>query len=391
MSETVNQLENQEEQQSSIGFSKYLQDLLKHKKLFYKVLGIAFVVACVIALSLPNYYKCTVTLSPELTRSRSSGGLAALASSFGVSLNGGAAGTEALFPTLYPDLMNSTEFMTGLFNISVTIEGDKEVGEPDRTMTYYEYLTKEQKRTWWSAAIRGTMKWIVSLFREPMPESDKVDPFRLTKKQTDVIGVINKKIVCDIDEKTMVISIDVTDQDPLICATLADSVKVRLQQAITDYRTRKARVDLEYNKKLYAEAQARYEKVSKAYVRFADSNQKVFLQSIRQKRSDLEDELSLQRSICQQLAGQVQQAEMKVQEETPAFTTIQNATVPVEKAGPGRAKIVLVFLFIALLATAAWCFHREGDLKYILGSSHSGKTKQTRRSDSDSLQCGFKS
>ena len=367
MNETVNQLENQEEQQSSIGFSKLFQDLLKHKKLFYKVLGITFVVACVIALSLPNYYKCTVTLSPELTRSRSSGGLAALASSFGVNLNGGAAGTEALFPTLYPDLMNSTEFMAGLFNISVTIEGDKEAGEPNRTMTYYEYLTTEQKKTWWSAAIGGAIRWISSLIMEPVPESDKVDPFRLTKKQTDVIGVINKKIVCDIDEKTMVISIEVTDQNPLICATMADSVKMRLQQTITDYRTSKARIDLEYNKKLLAEAQACYEQVSKAYVRYADSNQKAFLQSVRQKRSELEDELSLQRSVCQQLATQVRQAEMKVQEDTPAFTTVQNATVPVLKAGPSRAKIVLAFLFLAFFATVVWCFHKEGDLKPLLG------------------------
>lgn len=367
MSETYDQLENLEELESSIGFSKLFQDLLKHKKLFYKILGITFVVACVITLSLPNYYKCTVTLSPELSRSRSSGGLAALASSFGVNLNGGASGTEALFPTLYPDLMNSTEFMTGLFNISVTIEGDKEAGEPNRTMTYYKYLTTEQKRTWWNAAIGGAIRWMISLFKEPMPESDKVDPFRLTKKQTDVIGVISKKIVCDIDQKTMVISIDVTDQDPLICAMVADSVKVRLQQAITDYRTRKARVDLEYNKKVYTEAQARYKKVSEAYVRFADSNQKAFLQSVRLRRSDLEDELSLLRSVCQQLAGQVQQAEMKVQDETPAFTTIQNATVPVEKAGPGRAKIVFAFLFLVFLATSVWCFHKEGDLKPLFG------------------------
>ena len=250
MSETLNQLENMEEQESSIDFGKLFQDLLKHKKLFYKVLGWTFVIGCIITLSLPNYYKCTVTLSPELSRSRSSGGLAALASSFGVTLTGGAAGTEALFPTLYPDLMNSTEFKTGLFTIPVTIEGNEEEGEPDRTMTYYEYLTKEQKRTWWSAAIGGVKKWIISLFMEPVPESDTINPFRLTQIQAAVIEVINQKIVCEIDQKNMLISIDVTDQNPLICATMADSVKMRLQQAITNYRTSKARVDLEYSKKL---------------------------------------------------------------------------------------------------------------------------------------------
>ena len=364
MNETLNQLDSMEAQESSIDFGKLFRDLLKHKKLYFKVLAWTFIVACVYTLSLPNYYKCTVTLSPEMSGSKSTGGLASLASSFGVNLKGAMSNnTEALFPTLYPELMNSTIFKTGLFAIPVTIEGDKEAGEPDRTMTYYEYLAKEQKTTWWGAAIKG----LVSLFKEEKPLSEEVDPFRLTREQARIVKMIDKKIICDVDKKTMVISIDVTDQDPVICATMADSVKVRLQQAITDYRTSKARVDLEYNKKMFAEAKQRYDKATDAYVRFADGNQKIFLQTVRQKQSKLEDEMQLQQSIYQQLAGQVQQAEMKVQEATPAFTTLQNATVPVRKSGPARSKIVLIFLFLAFLATTAWVFYKEDDLKPLLG------------------------
>lgn len=367
MNETVNPLKNLKGQKSSIDFGKLFQDLLKHKKLFFKVLGWTFVAACVIVLSIPNYYKCTVTLSPEISGSKNTSSLASIASSFGVNL-GGVLGnsTEALFPTLYPDLMNSTEFKSGLFKIPVTIEGDKDEGEPDRSMTYYEYLKEEQKRTWWSAAIEESMKWLVSLFKEE-PESDVIDPFRLTKEQAEIVKTIDKNIICAVDKKTMVISIEVTDQDPVICATMADSVRTRLQQAITDYRTSKARVDLEYNKKMFAEAKERYDKATDAYVRFADGNQKIFLQTVRQKQSKLEDEMQFQRSIYQQLASQVQQAEMQVQEATPAFTTLQNATVPVKKAGPVRSKIVLIFLFLAFLATAVWCFYKEDDLKPLLG------------------------
>ena len=36
MNETVNQLENMEEQESSIDFGKLYQDLLKYKKVYYK-------------------------------------------------------------------------------------------------------------------------------------------------------------------------------------------------------------------------------------------------------------------------------------------------------------------------------------------------------------------
>ena len=368
MSETVNQLENMEKKKSSIDYGKLLQDLLKYKKLFYKVLGATFVAACVIALSIPSSYKCMVTLSPEMATTRSSGSLAALATSFGVNLKGALGNnTEALFPTVYPDLMNSTKFMTGLFEIPVTIEGDEEEGEPDRTMTYYEYLTTEQKKAWWSAAIGGALEWAVSLFTDSVPEPAKANPFRLTKKQARVIKALEKKIVCDVDKKTMVISIEVTDQDPVICATMADSVKVRLQKAITDYRTSKVRVDLEHNRKMLVEAKERYEKACDAYVRFADGNQKLFLQTARLKQAKLEDDMQLQRTIYQQLVTQVQQAEMRGQEATPAFTTLQNATVPVKRSSPVRKRIVLVFLFFAFVATSAWCLHKEGDLKPLLG------------------------
>lgn len=368
MSDSTNQLKNMEEKKSSIDYGKLIKVLLKYKKLFYKVLGITFVVACFVALSVPKYYRCEVTLSPEMSGSKSSGGLAALASSFGVNLKGALSNTtEALFPTLYPDLMNSTEFKTGLFNIPVTIEGDEDEGEPDRTMTYYDYLKDEQKKAWWTIAIEETIKWIVSLFVEEEPEPTTVNPFRLTKEQTKIVKLIDKKVICDVDQKTMVISIEVKDQDPLICATIADSIKMRLQKAITDYRTSKARVDLEYNKKMYAEAKVRYDKACRDFVKFTDSNQKIFLQSIRQKRTNLEDEMQLQRSIYQQLASQVQQAEMRVQEETPAFTTLQNATVPIKKSGPNRKMIVFAFLFLAFVCTSVRVLHKENELKPLLG------------------------
>ncbi|MBR5325882.1 MAG: chain-length determining protein, partial [Prevotella sp.] len=237
----------QEEQKSSLDFGKLFQDPLKHKKLYYKVLPITFIVAVILLLSVPDYYKCEVKLSPEMSGGGSKSGLASLASSFGVNIKGAlGSSTEALFPTLYPDLMNSVDFKTSLFQIPVTIEGNKEEGEADRTMSYYDYLKDEQKQPWWSAAIGGTLRWLFSLFRDEKPEVTKIDPFRLTKEQTSIAKLIDQKVVCDVDVKSMVISIEVTDQNALICATMADSVKTRLQTFITDYRTSKARVDLEY-------------------------------------------------------------------------------------------------------------------------------------------------
>lgn len=360
------------EEENSIDFGKIFQDLLKHKRLYYKVLPITFVVAAIFALSLPNYYNCTVKLSPEMTGTSSSkNSLLSLASSFGVNLGtaSGGMGTEALFPTLYPDLINSTDFKTSLFHVPVTIEGDKEEGEKDRTMTYYTYLKDEQKSPWWSAAISGTIKFIVGLFKDKEEGEEKLDPFRLTKEQAKIVKAIDKKVVCDVDKKTMVITIDVTDQNPVICATMADTVKTRLQNFITAYRTSKARVDLEYNKKIYKETKARYEKARQKYAEFMDANQDIILQTVRQKQTDLENEMQLQYNAYQQVAAQMLAAEAKVQQETPAFTTLQSATVPVKKEGPKRAQMCIIFLFLAFLGTTAFILYKEDDLKPLLGLS----------------------
>ena len=354
-----------EEEESSIDFKKIFNDIVKHRMLYAKVLPIAFVLAAVYALAQPNYYNCTVKLSPEMSGSKSTSGLASLASSFGVNLGTGGAGTEALFPTLYPDLMNSVDFKTSLFHVPVTIEGDKEKGEKDRTMSYYDYLSKEQKAPWWSQGIKA----IMSMFNgQSSMVNEKVNKFRLTREQAQIVKVIDKNVVCDVDKKTMVITINVTDQDPVIAATMADTVKTRLQKFITDYRTSKVRVDLEYNKKIYSETKARYEKARQLYAEFMDHNRDIILQTVRQKQTDLENEMQLQYNAYQQVAAQLLSAEAKVQEETPAFTTLQSATVPVMKAGPKRAQMCLIFVFLAFLGTTGWIIYKEDDWKQFFGA-----------------------
>ena len=349
---------------SSIDFMKIFKDLLKYKKLYLKVLGVAAVVAVIYTLSLPNYYKVTVKLSPELNSRRSSNSLSSMASMFGINLSGAAGNTtEALFPTLYPDLMNSVTFHSSLF--SIKIHRDKD----DKMMTYYDYLLNEQKSPWWSQAIGATKGAIFSLFtsEKKKQEETEVNPFRLTKKQTAIVKSMKKRIVCDVDKKTMVITIDVVDQDPLIAATMADSVQQHLQDFITDYRTKKARVDLEFSKKAYAKAQKRYEEARRRYANYADANMRIFLESYRTEQMRLNQELQIQQQVYTQASAQLQQAEMDVQKETPAFTVLEPATVPIRKAGPARAKMCLIFLFLAFLGTTAYALYKEDDLKPLLG------------------------
>ncbi len=352
-----NQKNPQVNKTQSIDFGAIWQAIKSNRKLYYIVLPIAFVVAMVIARSIPPYYKCEVMLAPEAGGGGSSmGQLASLASSFGVSLGGGGnAGGDAITPSLYPDMMKSTDFKTSLFPIKVHGKNDK------TSITYYDYLKNEWKEPWWK-----------DFFGLMAPEKIKdtlVNNFELTGEQARIAGMINKNVLCKIDKKTNLISISVTTQDPYIAALLADSVKARLQDFLTDYRTKKSRHDLEYAEMLQSQAKKDYEHARQKYVEFVDANQDVVLESIRQKQTDLENDLQLQYNNYNTLSAQVLAYKAKVQEATPAFTTLQRATVPLGPAGPNRNQILFVCLFLAALFTTIWILYKEHQLKPLLGLS----------------------
>ncbi len=350
-----------EQEESSVDYGQIFTTLIKRKRLYYKVLSITFVGACIFTLGLRNYYTCEVLLSPELSTTNRSTNIALL-TQLGMNMRTSMMATEALYPTVYPELMNSTDFKATLFNVPVHKK------DSTRILSYYDYLAHEQKPSWWGAAISAPFKLLGELIgTKDTIDQHKVNPFMLTKEQSRIVQAIDKKVVCDVDQKSMVISIQVTDQDPLICATIADTVQQRLQNFITDYRTKKAKVDLEYNRKLFKEAKARYDKARQLYASYSDANQDMILQSYKTKLIDLENEMQLQFNNYNAVARQLQMAEAKVQEDTPAFTLLQSATVPVKKAGPARAKMVLVFLFLAFLGTTVYILNKENQLKPLLG------------------------
>ena len=300
----------------------------------------AGVIGVILAFATPKIYKSTVILAPEESGSSFSGSISSLAAMVGMNMKIGQTG-DALYPEIYPDLMGSTGFVVGLFPVTVT---RNKTGE---TYTYFDYLDKHQKKAFYEYP-QDWIKQVKDLFttEEKVPADHKVDPKHLTKKEFDVAKNIMGKIDCSVDKKTNVITIEVEDQDPLIAATVADSLQMHLQRTITDYRTKKARIDLEYMQKLFDEAHREYAKARQKYAAFGDSYMNLKMQSYVLKGDELENEMQLKYTIYQQVVEQLQLAKAKVQERTPAFTIVQEATVPVKHSS--RPKIVTLIIWMIL-------------------------------------------
>ena len=311
----------------------------------------AGVIGVILAFATPKIYKSTVILAPEESGSSFSGSLSSLAAMVGMNMKIGQTG-DALYPEIYPDLMGSTGFVVGMFPVTVT---KNKTGE---TYTYFDYLDKHQKKAFYEYP-QDWLKQVKDLFttEEKVPADHKVNPKHLTKKEFDVAKNIMGKIDCSVDKKTNVITIEVEDQDPLIAATVADSLQMHLQRTITDYRTKKARVDLEYMQKLFDEAHREYAKARQKYAAFGDSYMNLKMQSYVLKGDELENEMQLKYTIYQQVVEQLQLAKAKVQERTPAFTIVQEATVTVKHSSQPKIVTLIIWMLLGFLLRAgmlAW-------------------------------------
>lgn len=332
-------MEYKEEKTKQIDVVAIAKTMWQNKKAYIIVLPVVAILSYLIIVCVPRTYTSTVKLAPELS-SFNPNSLTDLASSFDFDMGGPKAGGDAIFPELYPDLIESNDFVTSLFDVNVKSKDGK------INTTYYNYLSTMQKAPWWK---KHSIKSLFSSDKGTKGKQQKVNPFMLTKKQDEVAKSIGSLIKCNVDKKDYVISISVDDQDPLICATVADTVRQRLQQFITEYRTSKARTDLEYYQRLCKDAKEKYEKVRRTYGSYSDANQDVILESYKLKENDLENEMQLLYNNYTALTTQVQQAQAKLLMQTPAFTTLQNASVPLKPTGPKRMIFALGMTLLAFL------------------------------------------
>lgn len=314
------------------------------------------VLGLIIAFSIPREYDTTVKLAPEITdpKASSSGGISSLMSMAGLS-SGSMGMIDAVYPQLYPDVVSSVPFATSLFDVVVPTE-PKDDEKKGQEFTVKQYLLDETKGTWWGA-IFGLPGKLIGLLKSDDEDADpnhKLDNFRLTQEESDLVKSLTERVTASVDQKTNVITVSVRMQDPLVSAVLADTVVARLREYITDYRTNKARQDLKYAEELNEKAKKEYYKAQQTYADYLDRNQGLALHSAQTVRERLQNEASLAFNLYNQTAQQVQKCEAKVQEIKPVYQIVNPPTVPIKPSSPRKLMILIGFTFLAFVACAAW-------------------------------------
>ena len=351
--ETKQVYNNHNDEELEIDLMDLLRKVIGIRKKIYKAAGIGLIIGVIVAISIPKQYTVEVTLSPEMGNNKG-GGLSGLAASFlgsGVSMGDG---TDALNASLSADIVSSTPFLLELSNMKVPVSGSEKI-------SLSSYLDEESS-PWWSYVIGFpgmVIGGVKSLFIEDEDESIFLDKasqgtIELSKKESQKIESLKKKIVASVDKKTSMTSVTATFQDSKVAAVVADSVVKKLQEYIIDYRTSKSKEDCLYLEKLFKERQQEYYEAQRKYADYMDSHDNIILQSVRTEQERLQNDMSLAYQVYSQVASQLQVARAKVQEEKPVFAVVEPAVVPLEPSGTSRKVYVLAFIFLSVCIVIFW-------------------------------------
>ena len=315
----------------------------------------AFALGCIIAVSIPRRYTVVSKLAPELSNTAVTR-LTSLSALTGMNANL-MGSSDAVYPMVYPDILSSTPFLTELFDLKVHFTDRKE----DVDTTLFSYISDYSKVPWWISVVSAPVKaadWVSGIIKGDSEEGSvdslsTVDAFHLTKKQAAVVKSLSRNIVAEVDKKTLSVTTSVTMQDPVVAAEVSRAVNQNLKRYVTEYRTEKARHDLEYYQTLYDEAKEEYISAERKYSYFVDSHQGLVLQSSRSEQLKLQNEMNLKYQMYTSAAQQLQSGKAKVQQETPVFAEVIPPTVPQKPSKPSRKKIALAFAFLGVCCGAA--------------------------------------
>ena len=339
---------NQMPQEEEIDLVEVVRKLWKNRKLILKITVVFMVLGVLVALFSPKEYTAGCTMVPQSGDKKVCGNLSGLASMVGINL-GGASGGEVLSPTIYPKIVASIPFKKDLMVTPLKFEG---YAQP---ITLLDYYTKDEYQKF--SLGHAIVKYTVGLPGVIMSAIRGEDTTRisagkgsaiqsLSKDEKKMAEMLNKMISLNVNDKDGYVQLSASLGEPLAVAQLAERAQELLQTYITDFKIEKVKSNLTFVEQQYDAAKKRYEKMQDSLARFRDANKSFSSAVAKTQEEALTNEYNLTYSVYSELAKQMEQAKIAVNETTPILTIVEPVVVPMERSKPKRGLICVLFTFL---------------------------------------------
>ena len=310
--------------------------------ILFAVLGV------ILALVSPTKYTASAKFVPQLSEGRTNSSLGGLASLAGINLSAiMGSQPQEISPSLYPQIAESIPYRLALLEAKV---GSNET-------SFRNYILDQSSGL---AILPLLKKYTIGLpgllFNKQTDNNETLDNslFQVTKEDRGLFKFLAQVLSIDVDDQEGLVSISVELSDRMVAAQLAQSATDLLQSNIIEFKSQSARNNLDFIERQHESKRQEFEEVQDSIAIFKDQNLNITSSLYQNQLSRLESQFTVTSSVFQELAGQVEQAKIQVNKDTPIFTIIEPVSVPLERSKPKRTMMVIIWTFLGFVFSVGW-------------------------------------
>ena len=346
------------EREDEIDLLALLLKLWKGKKTILKYFILFFCLGIFIAIfSKKEYTASSLVLAQE--GNSSGGGITGLASLAGINIS--SSSSEFILPKLYPSIAQSIPFQKKMIQTLIQVK-DSEV-----PITYQEYNTKYQKETFIDILEKYTIglpSVIMSSKEEDvLPTTtvvqDSTGVYNISREERGLFSLLNSQFKITTNEKENTINLSFSMEEPQAAAQMLQQAENYLQETIIEFKTCKTKRQLDFIQKQYESAEKAFKEKQIQLAAFQDMNRGLISAIPMTRQTQLQSEYNLAYNLYLELAKQLETQKIKVQEDTPAFISIEPVSIPLDKSKPNKGMIIAIWSFLGIILGISVIFGKD--------------------------------
>ena len=301
-----------------IDLIELLKKIYNSKKVvFYTTILFTMMGVAVAFISPVKYNSSTVFILQNIESSSSN--LSGVASLVGINLGLSSFGGD-IPPSMYPQIIESIKFKRLLLD---------KVIDKKNNLTLKNFIAEQY-----------------SIEKE---KEQNISDLGMTLSEEAFFKVLTEILNVSVNQKDGFISINCEMPNAEYSAKIAKFSRQILQSIIIENKIETARQNLIFSEGQLIEKKKEFDEIYSKLAFFSDSNLNSVNSFVLNEKNKLESEFQIISAVVEEISKQVEQAKLQLKKDTPLFSTIQEAIIPIKRSSPKRTQIVVIFGFIGVV------------------------------------------
>ncbi len=343
----------------------YVKGFFSNKKFIVFVVLLFLVGGILKGILSPKIYQSSVSFVAQVSEDAGIGsGLKNIAEVIGLSIGKKDDDSKDLPVYLYPKIVNSLSFQEQIFETPLKYKN------VDSSVTFRDYYVNIEKPDIGSIIKKYTIGLpgllVKSIRGNKKNTATRIDSLKYDTEEYILLkSKLSEVLEFSIDENDGTLSIIARMNEAIPAAQLAESAQMILQNEIIKYRIGKAKEKNKFIDEQYEIKKEEFINAQNALAAYIDRNAYNTTEKSKIQLQKLQSNFTLISSVYQELEQQKLAQSIKIQEDTPLFTTLNPAIVPLRPINGNSLINLLKYIVIGFMASISIYVYRKVYTKFI--------------------------